>query len=289
MLPRPTADPMAAKMKTLREENAPRFFSAAVVSGVELTVCASLHVVLSDQACPFEVIQATRGSRRVQNGGVSSRKRYWPFGVAIIAFLVNLPLAHVWWNDFRLDHGAQVATADVTGAHALGADGEEQRYFVVYELPEDADPQQQEFNGQVGKAAYDEALASKRIRVEYLPDDPESNRPVARVSQSNLALYITLFADLTLLVMVALMLWVRRNAGLDVLATEDVRRAGVDPRVEELGGGMLLVRGDVLEINEDDIVIQAGVRRVRVVLGEFTNPVGHQQPAEVRGRTIPRS
>jgi hypothetical protein len=27
MLPSPTADPMAAKMKTLRDENAPRLFS----------------------------------------------------------------------------------------------------------------------------------------------------------------------------------------------------------------------------------------------------------------------
>lgn len=219
---------------------------------------------------------------------MSPRKRYWPFGVAFIAILVNLPLAHAWWTDHRLDQGGQVATADVVGAHPMGTDDGEQRYFVVYELPEDADPQQREFNGEVDRTTYDAARASKRIEVEYLPDDPESNRPVDRVEPGSVALWITIFANLTLLVVVALMVWVRRSAGLDVLATEDVRRAGIDPRVEELGGGLCLVRGEVLEINDDDIVLQAGLRRVRVVLGEFDNPVGHQQPAEVRGRMIPK-
>jgi hypothetical protein len=46
------------------------------------------------------------------------------------------------------------------------------------------------------------------------------------------------------------------------------------------------VRGEVAEIAEDRIVLEVGNRRVAVLLDGHTNPVGHQQPAQVRGRMI---
>jgi hypothetical protein len=91
-------------------------------------------------------------------------------------------------------------------------------------------------------------------------------------------------ANVTVLVMLGLMFWSRRHGMLTLHATEDLVRCKPDDTVLELGGEMFLVRGDILEIHDDYVMVLANSDKVKVILGEHHNPVGHQQPVQVRGR-----
>jgi hypothetical protein len=57
--------------------------------------------------------------------------------------------------------------------------------------------------------------------------------------------------------------------------------------LEQIEGDLYLVRGEVTGIDGDEIVVDAGERDVLVILDGHQNPVGYQQPAEVRGRIVP--
>lgn len=46
------------------------------------------------------------------------------------------------------------------------------------------------------------------------------------------------------------------------------------------------MRGDVLELGEGVVVLDLGDRTLRVDLDGHRNPVGYQQPAQVRVRLI---
>ena len=56
--------------------------------------------------------------------------------------------------------------------------------------------------------------------------------------------------------------------------------------IEQVEGSLYLVRGDVVEMDEREVVLDAGLREVVVVLDGHANPVGYQQPAQVRGRAL---
>jgi hypothetical protein len=47
------------------------------------------------------------------------------------------------------------------------------------------------------------------------------------------------------------------------------------------------VSGEVLERDDHEVVLDLGDRLVRVVLDGHANPIGHQQPAQVRVRPTP--
>jgi hypothetical protein len=57
--------------------------------------------------------------------------------------------------------------------------------------------------------------------------------------------------------------------------------------VEQIEGDLYLIRGEVTGIDGDEIVLDAGERDVLVVLDGHHNPVGYQQPGQVRGRIVP--
>lgn len=212
-----------------------------------------------------------------------ARNRIWPL-VAVLAllFLVNLPLGHAMWTDHRLDQDGEQGTALVVRTDTIGAD---ERRFVVYRLSEELDADQHEFTTEVDPATFDRAEQTGELAVTYLPDQPTTNRADGRVSPGRLGLVITLAADLALVAVATLLLWGRRRHGeLRLTATADVVRCRPDDVVEELADDEFLVRGEVLEVADDEVVLVSSGRRVRVELGEHVNPVGHQQPAQVRGR-----
>lgn len=221
---------------------------------------------------------------------MTSRRQVGPVSVLLVALLVNLPLTHAWWTDRQLEHHGARTTATVHEARTVAGTDEGRRFLVAYRLPAAVDPEQRAFTGEVDPATYELARRTGRLEVTYLPGEPGRNRPVAEVASLRLAALLTALADLALLAILGLMLWARRTqSDLVLRATADVVRCRPQEALEDLGGGEYVVRGDVLDRGDDELTIAVGHRRVRVLLGNHVNPVGHQQPAEARGRELPPS
>lgn len=215
---------------------------------------------------------------------MSKPSRFWPLiAVVVLLFLVNLPMGHYWWTNHRLDAEGEVASATVVDAKALGS-----RHYVDFQFPAEVDPERKTYSTELTQTAYDEATATDRVAVTYLPGNPSTNRVVGHLPPGRVGLWLTLLADLAILAMFVLMLWARRHDVLEIVATRDVVRCKPDDTIEDLADGQVLVRGDVLEIEDDHLVLVCGGKKVRVILAGFENPVGHQQPAQAQGRRVPR-
>lgn len=220
---------------------------------------------------------------------LSSRRGVWFLTLGIIALIVNLPLVHGMWTNYRLDRIGVTTTAEVTEFNAVPPDSSDQAFFIDYRLPEDADPERRTFFSEVDEDTFRAAEASKQVEVVYLRDHPAANRVEGQVT-NRLGLYLALFADFALVMglLLALKFSRRPEQGLVLLATADVVRCKPGGLVEPEGRDEYVVRGDVIEITEGEIVLHAGAgQEVRVVLGGYHNPVGYQQPAEVHGRVLP--
>jgi hypothetical protein len=79
----------------------------------------------------------------------------------------------------------------------------------------------------------------------------------------------------------------RRPVPIRVAAIGDVERCPPGQALEQIEGDLYLVRGEVTGLDGDEIVVDAGERDVLVILDGHHNPVGYQQPAQVRGRLVP--
>jgi hypothetical protein len=241
--------------------------------------------------CNFLPGDAGHCSATVLNGAVSTRRGVWVLAIAFVALLINLPVAHSWWMSNRLDKDGVIETARVVDAQALpkGSD-DPQRFFITYTLPESADPDGREFTAEIDRETFEVADASKEIEVLYLEDQPSANRVQGSLT-SNIGYWLAGFADLGLIaaMLLALRFGLRPEQPLTLLASADVVRCKPDFAVEEQEReGDYVVRGDIMKIEDGEIVLHAGAgREVRVLLGEYANPVGYQQPAEVRGRVLP--
>ncbi|MGZ4449528.1 MAG: hypothetical protein ACXVWZ_09710 [Nocardioides sp.] len=97
---------------------------------------------------------------------------------------------------------------------------------------------------------------------------------------------VTLVADAALVGMVLLAR--RYAAGLAprqrLTALADVERSRAPAGLTDLGDGVWLAVGEVAGIEPHEVVLDLGDRSVVVVLDGYANPVGHQQPAQVRVR-----
>lgn len=206
--------------------------------------------------------------------------------VVALLLLINLPALWTGWNAWRLDRVGVVTDATVTSTTAVPKSDPDQ-FFVHYYLPEDADPRRGQYIARVSREAWEDAKAGESIEATYLDGRPGVNRVAGQVP-NRFVLWLTVLGDLALLAMLALALTFRpsREKPLVLLASADVVRARPGFAVEQ-DGIEHVVRGDVVKIGEGEIVLHVGEgREVRVVLGEYRNPVGYQQPAEVRGRRL---
>jgi hypothetical protein len=73
-----------------------------------------------------------------------------------------------------------------------------------------------------------------------------------------------------------------------LVALEDVTRARPGGRLDRLSPTTYFVAGEVTLVEADAVVLDVGTQQVRVELGDFDNPVGYEQPAQVRCR-LPES
>lgn len=109
----------------------------------------------------------------------------------------------------------------------------------------------------------------------------------ATVDRRGVFIGVTLGVDALLLA--AVLLAVRYGGSvrtLETVALADVRRCPPGGALEELDQGRWEVRGEVVGIDPDRVVIDTGERRVAVRLDGHANPVGHQQPARVEVRLL---
>lgn len=203
-----------------------------------------------------------------------------------LMLLITLPAAWSLWNAWRLDAVGVTTEAVVTGTHAVPT-SDPDRFYVRYRLSDDADDGQPQYIAQVSEDAWEKARESESIEATYLQGKPGINQVEGQVA-NRLALWLTVVADLALVGLLVLAMKFRpaRSKPFVLLATADVVRARPGFSVEE-DGTEYVVRGEVLRIDEGEIVLSVGPdREVRVVLGEYRNSVGYEQAAEVRGRRI---
>lgn len=211
--------------------------------------------------------------------------------VALVVFvmvLITFPVVWSAWNSWRLDAVGVETRAEVTGTDTLPPNSSKpDRFFIRYHLPTDADPQHAQYTAEVDAETYETAKATDQVRATYLPGNPGANVVEGHVS-NRVLLWLVLAADLSMLGVLALAVKFgdRPEQQLVLLATDDVVRCKPGFAVEQ-DGENYVVRGDIVSIGTGEFVIHVGAGRdVRVVLGEYRNPVGHQQPAEVRGRSF---
>jgi hypothetical protein len=199
--------------------------------------------------------------------------------VGLVVVMVNLPFLHSRWQDHRLDQDGRDVAATLTD-HERKGDG----FVVAFEVAERGG--QPGFGGtaDVGRAAYDDAVASERVRVRVLPGSATVWRVEGQTS-SSLGLVITLAADLLLLVLVLLLVRFgsRLRQEMVLVATQDLERCAPGSVLDQVDGLRFVVCGEVDTIEDDAVVLDLGDRRVRVVLDGHHNPAGQRQPVRATG------
>lgn len=206
--------------------------------------------------------------------------------IVLVGMLVNLPIVHSMWTEWRVARSGTDVTATVTDTVELPP-VHNPEYVVGFAFPKRIDPEQSRWTARVDRAAYERAADDRTIPVRVLAGRPAAYRAEGQVT-SPIGLVVTLLADLGLLLMV---LFAARHRGrfrppLRLVATGDVERCAPTPSLERVEGDLYLVRGEVTEVHDDLIVLDLGDHNVAVLLDGHTNPVGNQQPAQVRGRMI---
>ena len=92
-------------------------------------------------------------------------------------------------------------------------------------------------------------------------------------------------ADVFLLVLVLLLLRFgsRLRQEMVLVATEDLERCPPGSVLDQVDGLRFVVCGEIEAIEDGEVVLDLGDRRVRVVLDGHHNPAGYQQPVRATG------
>lgn len=130
--------------------------------------------------------------------------------VAVLAFvvaLVNLPLALSTWTNLRVESAGTDVSAEVTAARNLGTT-EDPRWWLSYRFPEDVDPEQGTWAGEVDRPTFAAAEESGTVTVRVLEGQP-SRHTVSGEVRSWVGLWSTLLFDGILLAVLVLVWRVR--------------------------------------------------------------------------------
>lgn len=207
--------------------------------------------------------------------------------VVLVAF-INLPVLHSTWTRWQVERGGTDTVAEVVDTRVLGAD-DEPTYWLTFVFTEGIDDDQTRWSAQVDRDTFEEAGVERSVEVRVLEERPAAHIVEGEV-RNRVGLAITLVADAILLAILLLVGRGRRSTRpvpIRIAAIGDVERCPPGGVVEQIEGNLYLVRGEVTGIDGDEIVLDAGERDVLVVLDGHHNPVGYQQPGEVRGRIVP--
>ena len=207
--------------------------------------------------------------------------------LALVLLVVNLPVVHSAWLRSQVERDGVDVTAEVIDEREVGDD-----HFLAFRLPDQVAGQtlsddDRSWTAQVDGSTYDEATRRRTVEVRVLPDRPAAYEVEGQV-RSRAGLVVALGVDV-LVGLMALLLWrfgSRLRPRLVLRATGDVERCAPGSLLERDEDDEYLVRGEVAEIDGDEVVLDLGDRQVLVHLDGHRNPVGYQQSAQVRGRMV---
>jgi len=206
--------------------------------------------------------------------------------VVMLALLINLPLLQTTYNRWEVERSGSDVSATLVDDEVVGEDT--LAYFLSYRLPEDVDPGQSVWPVRVDQAAYDDAVAGGQVTVRVLEGDP--SRAVADGQVVGRAgLVATLALDGALLAILGLVWRFGRYGRPELLRIEavgDVTGGLPGGAIVESSDGLLTVRGRVVEITDDDVVLDTGDRRVVVVLDGRRVLVDLHECGQVPGRRL---
>ena len=199
--------------------------------------------------------------------------------VGLVVVMINLPFLHSSWQGHRIAADGVDVAATVTDH-----DDEDGDRFVTFRVDEAGD--QPAFDGTVrlDTQAYEAAVESERVQVKVLPGSATVWR-VEGEATSSAGLFITLLADVSLLVLLLLLarFGSRLHSDLVLVATADLERCPPGSVFDQVEGQRFVVCGEVEEIEDDEVVLDLGDKRVRVLLDGHHNPAGYQQPVRATG------
>lgn len=203
--------------------------------------------------------------------------------VAFIAFTINFPLLHSTYLRWQVERSGVDVVAEVTETREVDGD-----LLVVFTVP--GDGRREPFENAVAEvdaATYDKVTQTDQLDVRVLPDDGGVFIVEGQVT-SRLGLVITLLVDAFLVAMTVLMLRFRAVMRVELVlrATEDLERCAPGSRLDRITGLRYVVSGEVAELGDDEVVLDLGDRRVRVLLDGHANPAGYQQPVQAVGYMV---
>lgn len=202
--------------------------------------------------------------------------------VLLLIAVVNLPFVHGAWIGRDVERNGVEVTATVTASRPSGDGG-----LVEFRFGATIDPDQDTWTAALDEEAFSRAEETESLQVRVVPGSPNRYR-VAGEQGAGVLVVLTVIADVFLLVALVLVLRRRPDRQLVLVALEDVSRARPGGRLDRLAGSTYFVSGEVTLVEADAVVLDVGSQQVRVELGGFDNPVGYEQPAQVRCR-LPES
>ena len=202
--------------------------------------------------------------------------------IAFIAFVINFPLLHSTYLRWQIERSGVDVVAEVTETREVDGD-----LLVVFTVPGDGRREEVENAvAEVDEATYEEAEETLQLDVRVLPDNGGAFIVEGQVT-SRAGLFITLLADLFLVAMVVLMRFrAVMRVELVLRATGDLERCPPGSQLEKISGMRYVVTGDVVEVGDDEVVLDLGDRRVRVLLDGYANPAGYEQSVRAVGYMV---
>ena len=203
--------------------------------------------------------------------------------IAFIAFVINFPLLHSTYLRWQIERSGVDVVAEVTQTREVDGD-----LLVVFTVPGDGRREEVENAvAEVDEATYEEAEETLQLDVRVLPDNGGAFIVEGQVT-SRAGLFITLLADLFLVAMIVLAMRFRavKRVELVLRATGDLERCPPGAGSTRSRGMRYVVAGDVVEVGDDEVVLDLGDRRVRVLLDGYANPAGYEQSVRAIGYMV---
>lgn len=203
--------------------------------------------------------------------------------LVLVAF-VNLPAVHSTWQRWQVDRSGVDTTGEVVRSERVG-DG----YWLSFRYPEGTDEEQSTWPAEVDRATYERAQETGEVGVRYLEGRPSAYE-VEGQQRHWAGMITTIIAD-AVLVLILLLVWRfggrRSPLPMRMAAIGDLERCPPGASLEQVEGDLYLVRGEVTVIEDDEVWLEVDGQDVIVILDGHQNPVGYQQPAQVRARLLP--